>query len=250
MDGKSTDNTLKIIERYDRIIHSKKFKPKCRKIIFRWFSEKDKGQSHAINKALKIAKGDIVNWLCSDDILEEGALGKINDFFIKNKEANVVFGLSKGIDEEGKPFKKPEARSFTRSELIRRWNGVYHKFVIPQSSTFLRKNIINEAGYIDENNHLCMDYDLYLRINKKYKFFFINEIISRDRNHKNCKSSLYQKQQYIDSLSVSKRYWRENYLYYSASFIINAVSQKLYKISESLKKRSKAYRKLVKIIKN
>ena len=70
MDGGSTDNTVEILKKYsDKII---------------WKSEKDNGQSGAINKGLKMATGDIVTYLNSDDIYELGTFEKIAEFFQKN----------------------------------------------------------------------------------------------------------------------------------------------------------------------
>src|SRR5688572_2633651 len=80
IDGGSTDNSTEIIRKYaDRITY--------------WISEPDKGQSDAINKGLKLATGDIVNWLNSDDYYEPGALFKVAEAF-NNPEVNVFAGRS------------------------------------------------------------------------------------------------------------------------------------------------------------
>ena len=64
MDGGSTDNSVEIIKKY-------------RNNIAYWQSKKDKGQSDAINEGFRIAKGEYVTWLNSDDILVNGALDLI-----------------------------------------------------------------------------------------------------------------------------------------------------------------------------
>ena len=68
MDGGSTDNSVQIIKKHEK--HLKY-----------WVSEPDKGQSDAINKGLKLVTGDVFNWLCSDDYLENGALKLIGERF-------------------------------------------------------------------------------------------------------------------------------------------------------------------------
>src|ERR1051325_4216859 len=71
IDGGSTDNTVDIIKKYaDRITY--------------WVSEKDKGQSNAINKGLHKATGDIINWINSDDQLMPGALTAVAKHFLAN----------------------------------------------------------------------------------------------------------------------------------------------------------------------
>src|ERR1700741_4157141 len=61
IDGGSTDNSVEIIKKYEKHLHF-------------WVSEPDKGQSHAINKGLNIATGEVFNWLCSDDYYTPGSL--------------------------------------------------------------------------------------------------------------------------------------------------------------------------------
>jgi glycosyltransferase involved in cell wall biosynthesis len=92
MDGGSTDGTVKILKKYsDQII---------------WKSEKDNGQSDAINKGLKIATGEIVAYLNSDDTYEPGTLKKVADFFQKNPEKKWVYGKCKIINKKDQEIRK------------------------------------------------------------------------------------------------------------------------------------------------
>lgn len=245
IDGGSKDNSLEIIKKYDSLIKSKKFKPRCKKLTFKWVSEKDNGQSEAINKGFKMATGDVVNWLCADDLLCDGSIQKVIDFFSHNSTANVVFGLSKSIDEKGDPYKTLNARSFTRDELIRRWDKVYCEFNLPQSSTFVRTRILRKVGLLNERLHLTMDYEWYLRLNKYFTFYFIDEVLSNDRTHDNSKSNKFREDQYNESIRVSRRYWNENYLRYLLLFYSNLLLKYFYRISCALKKSSIFYSEIV-----
>jgi len=220
MDGVSTDKTIDIIKKYDILINQKKYTPKCAKLAFKWFSEKDNGQSQAINKGFKMASGEIINWLCSDDLLEKGALQKVCNFFEKNRDALAVFGNNQFIDENGKKLKCLKSREFSRQDLIKRWSSVYQTFNLPQPSTFVRKEILEEIGFLDIDNHFCMDYDWYLKINKKYKFYFIDDLLSKSRFHPGCKSIKNINLQYKKSIEVSRKYWEENFLYYLKNYLL------------------------------
>ena len=90
MDGGSTDNSVAVIKRYEK--HLKY-----------WQSEKDKGQSDAINRGLERATGEVVNWLCSDDLLVEGALARIGEEFEKDPLLDVLTGRARNVylDSEG-----------------------------------------------------------------------------------------------------------------------------------------------------
>ncbi|MDH5681933.1 MAG: glycosyltransferase, partial [Spirochaetota bacterium] len=84
MDGGSKDNTLDVLKSYgDKIT---------------WFSEPDKGQADAVNKGLKLAKGEIIGWLNSDDIYYPHALKKVLEIFERNPEIQVVYGMADHID--------------------------------------------------------------------------------------------------------------------------------------------------------
>ena len=85
MDGGSTDGTVEILKKYsDHII---------------WKSEKDNGQSDAINKGLKMATGDIVAYLNSDDTYQPGAFKEVATFFEKNPDKKWVYGKCLIINE-------------------------------------------------------------------------------------------------------------------------------------------------------
>ncbi|MBU0979727.1 MAG: glycosyltransferase [Nanoarchaeota archaeon] len=212
MDGGSTDNTLEIIKRYDKLINSKAFRPKCKRLSLRWFSEKDRGQSHAINKGFQIAKGDILSWLCSDDLLASGALQAVNNV-LKNEKMQIVFGDSVAVDAQGKKKEVLKGKEFTRKELLRPWCDILHMFYIPQPSVFLRKEVFDKVGPLDEKNHLCMDYDLWIRMNDHFEFHYLNKILSKMRFHKSAKSVKQKYQQYDMMVAISKKYWDESKLY-------------------------------------
>lgn len=154
MDGGSTDGTVEIIKKYENQLTY-------------WVSEKDKGQAHAINKGLARCTGEIFNWLNSDDYLEPGALYKIAEAFA-NKQIQVVAGAVRN-------FSQNETVIVNNSKLTARglmcWEpGV--KFVQP--GVWLRSELIQRCGGIDEQFHYAFDWDLYIRY--LYHFPAVKEI--------------------------------------------------------------------------
>ena len=79
VDGGSTDNSVEVI---------KQFEPH----LTWWVSEQDRGQSHAINKGFARCTGEVVNWLCSDDVLAPDALQTIGKYFAQSPETDVLVG--------------------------------------------------------------------------------------------------------------------------------------------------------------
>ena len=93
VDGKSTDGTLAILEKYSERIS--------------WTSEPDSGQSNAINKGINKATGDIVCFLNSDDTLEPGALSKVVNFFTNNPDFRWVYGRCRIVNLDSKVIRRP-----------------------------------------------------------------------------------------------------------------------------------------------
>ncbi len=190
MDGGSIDNTIEILKKYEGKL--------------KWFSEKDKGQSDAINKGLKMATGEIVAWLNSDDYYLPGTLNKVGEYFETHTNAQWLTGDYEIIDENGKSI-----HSFVRAykNFLRRTPFKSTLFVanyINQPSTFWKKNILNEIGYINEQYHLCMDYDLWLRIYAKYHLHTLYSPLSAFRIHSSSKGKQQFVKQFTEDLEVAK----------------------------------------------
>ena len=189
MDGVSTDNTLAIIKKYKHI---------------QWRSKKDKGQSHALNKGLKRAKGDIIAWLNADDWYEGNAFTHVSEFFLKNPDKNVVMGNCNLANEEGEVFDVVINTKRGIKELQKYWIG---KSIPTQPAVFFRRKLLGKYGYADETLHLAMDYDLWMRFAKGNEFYHIDETIANYRFHKNAKSGDQNWQKFIPEWKkVFKRY--------------------------------------------
>ena len=172
VDGGSTDNSVSIIKKYE-------------KYLTHWVSEKDKGQSDAINKGIRKFTGDLFNWLNSDDFLEKEALSKLANAYHENPGKKVfVFGLSNLIEGEKIPFTKSNHPS---QPLL-----YYCEPVIKQQSTFYHRDAIEKFGTANIHLHYCMDYEWWL----KFMFLFgtdaiytSEELISVFRHHADSKTS-------------------------------------------------------------
>jgi glycosyltransferase involved in cell wall biosynthesis len=192
MDGGSTDGTIDILKKFgDRII---------------WRSEKDRGQSDAINKGLRLATGDIVAYLCSDDTYQAGALQKVAEFFQNNPQTKWVYGKCRMIDENDREIRKPITRY--KNFMLRRYS--YPKLLvenyISQPATFWRRSLLDELGFINENEHLCMDYEYWLRLGQRYPAGVINSYLANFRHYTTSKSGSRFTQQFRDELRVAKKY--------------------------------------------
>lgn len=168
IDGGSTDASLEIIRRYAPLLSY-------------WESEKDRGQSHALNKGFAHVHGEIWSWLNSDDLLEPGVLARVADVFEANREVGVVYGDCVYVGEDGETV----IEKF-RGEPYSRLRHLAHRF-IAQPSCFFRTSMVAPA--VREDLHYCMDYELWLRAAERgVKFHYVPEVFSRYRLHEQSKS--------------------------------------------------------------
>jgi glycosyltransferase involved in cell wall biosynthesis len=173
MDGGSTDGTLAILKQYeDRITL--------------WVSEKDRGQSHAINKGLAHCTGQVFNWLNSDDFLEPGALHHIGEAYARQPftalccRTNVLDGSAHSH------VRKPSHVGDSLADTIARFN-------INQEGTWWALDAVKTAGGVNESLHFCMDLNLWFRVllgNPLGGFRQSDAIVSNFRRHADAKSTV------------------------------------------------------------
>ena len=147
IDGGSTDGSVATIERYaERLAY--------------WISERDAGQSEALNKGLRRARGEIVGWLCSDDVLLPGALSRVVEIFQQNPDVDAVYGNAVLIDTAGNVVRPKREIDFHPWLLVGDHN------YIPQPAMFWRRHVHDRIGYLREDLHYTMDLELWLRFGK------------------------------------------------------------------------------------
>jgi len=195
MDGGSTDGTLEILKKYsDRII---------------WKSEKDKGQSDAINKGLKMATSDIIAYINSDDTYEPETFQRVADFFKHNPNSKWISGKCRIINEKDQEIRRPITTY--KNLFLKRYS--YRKLLaenfISQPATFWKRELLDEIGFFNEKENFCMDYEYWLRIGKKYPLGIINEYLANFRYYQNSKSGSVNKKQFLDELRLAKKFGSE-----------------------------------------
>ncbi len=163
MDGGSTDNSVEEIKRYEQ--HLKY-----------WQSEQDKGQSDAINQGFTRATGEVLNWLCSDDLLVEDSLKRIGAEFAKDPALDVLTGWVHNVyldakgNQTGECFHSPKV-----ADLRLLPAGC----PVAQPSTFYRRRTLARKEAIDESYHYLMDMELWAYFMKqKYVWRMIDQVIS------------------------------------------------------------------------
>jgi glycosyltransferase involved in cell wall biosynthesis len=151
IDGGSTDNTVEVIKKYEaQITH--------------WVSEPDRGQTHAINKGLAIATGDIIAYLNSDDYYLPGALHKVADYFQNHPQTSLCHGHCVYVDEQGNRIGEQIADISRFDEIIDLWGVWWKKRQFVQPEVFWSRQITEQIGAFNESLYYVMDYEYWSRI--------------------------------------------------------------------------------------
>jgi glycosyltransferase involved in cell wall biosynthesis len=143
IDGGSTDNSVEIIKKYQKHLHY-------------WVSEKDSGQSEAINKGLKIAGGEIINWLNSDDYYTANALKTVAEHF-EDESVLVVSGRSDIWKNEKILVQSSGTDIYSTVEKTIGWAR------IDQPETFFRNTAVEKMGLLNIQLHYVMDREWWIR---------------------------------------------------------------------------------------
>lgn len=196
VDGASTDGTKEVIESYAKLHPN-----------VRWVSEKDEGIYNAINKGIRMATGDVIGFLHSDDVLfAPDSIEHIAAAFASTG-ADVVYG---------------DLQYCRGNRVVRHWESnafnplsLKYGWMPPHPTVYVRKRVYDQVGEYDEWFRISADYDMMLRIfSAGYKTHYIPEVIVSmeigGASNKNTKARLSKTQE--DYIALKKNHIGAGYL--------------------------------------
>jgi glycosyltransferase involved in cell wall biosynthesis len=179
IDGGSSDGTIEILEKHPHLD---------------WLSEPDDGQSSAINKGFKKARGEIIGWLNSDDVYYPGAVREAVEYLLAHPETALVYSDFMEIEADDRERARVQTLAFDLERMLNMGN------LIPQPSTLFRRLVFERAGYLNPDYRYAMDYDYWIRIAQSgLRLDRVDKCWSGFRLHGNSKT-----------ISESSRAWREH----------------------------------------
>ena len=187
VDGGSTDNTLEILKKYEGTYN------------MRWISEPDEGQSDAINKGFRMAKGEIIGWLNSDDVyFTRDVISYVVKEFLKNPKIDVIYGDNVYIDKNGNFLG-------IRKMLWWSYNRALRGVIPSQPSAFFRREVVKKFQ-LNKDLNFVMDLEFWLKIGRECNIKHINKIVAADRLHESTKRSRLKDIGKKEALEVLKLY--------------------------------------------
>lgn len=193
-DGGSVDGSPEILAAYPELSY--------------WESVPDRGQSHALNKGLVRAKGEVIAWLNSDDLYFPGALSTVLNFFAKNRSVDVVYGRAQDVDSDGNRIREFPTRHWSSAALL-------ESCFISQPAAFFRREFAQKNGLLREDLHYALDYEYWLRASEWAHFHHLPRFLACNRVHAAAKSSSLTLSQLRQSAMLSYQAggkWQESWL--------------------------------------
>jgi glycosyltransferase involved in cell wall biosynthesis len=183
VDGGSSDDTLTTLQDYPEL---------------EWTSEPDRGQSHALIKGFARARGDIFGWLNADDAYEPHAIAA-GVAALQASGAGLVYADVTRVNDDGDNPRRIRSRSeFDLWTELNVGCGIYSPAV------FFTRAAYEDVGGLDEMLHMTMDYDLWLRIGKRFPVRHVDEVWGIQRLHGDAKTVRIDP--WSERLAVSRRH--------------------------------------------
>jgi glycosyltransferase involved in cell wall biosynthesis len=190
IDGLSTDETVSVLKQYEGDSR------------FNWISEKDDGQTDAINKGWSLCHGAVLAWLNSDDTYLPNAISTQVRVLMENPDCGVGYGDGIFIDEDSKELYKCHGTPFSIEELLR--------ITVPlQPTVFLRREVYLHNEPLNAEYKYSMDSEYWVRISQATKFLYNPVLISTYRLHQDSKTVGSYSGFYEEWLKIADSYYRE-----------------------------------------
>ena len=153
---------------------------------FKLVYQENRGQSAAVNRGFVETKGDLICWINQDDAFCENVFCRVMQLFEEDHSRDIVYGQGYLMDDKAKVFHFVKSQNFSYDDLLNKGNFIF------QPSVFIRRKVLEEARFLDEKIHFAMDYDLWLRLGKRYTFCYFPVPLSYFRIHPTSKSQTSQ----------------------------------------------------------
>ena len=191
MDGGSNDSSVDVIHKYEPWLAY-------------WVSEPDKGQADAINRGWRMATGNVIAYLNSDDTYCPEAIRTVVEHFLQYPDVGMVYGDSLIIDDKGVVLREHRLPDMS-FDVVLRWLTP-----ISQPAVFLRRETIAAMGMTNSDLEYAMDFDLWLRVGVEFKMKHISHLLANARSHPKAKTRADPMKSFDETILVVEGFFSRN----------------------------------------
>lgn len=167
----------------------------------RFIIEKDDGQTRAINDGLRLATGDILCWLNTDEWYAEGTLELVARHFATSPATDFLYGNCTFVDVSGNLVKTRRSLPFDQSMLL------YYGCYISSAAAFVRRSVVDRDLLLDPEFRVAMDYEWYVRLAANgYRFAHTPEVFAYFTWHQSNISLLHKKRSFEERLLIQRQF--------------------------------------------
>jgi glycosyltransferase involved in cell wall biosynthesis len=216
VDACSTDETKALLESRSDVV---------------WTSKPDDGQTDAINKGFRQASGEWLMWLNADDFLLPGALEKVRNFTLRQKQADVIYGDCRFVDAVSRTLRDKKEGGLDLMMLV--LYGCY----IPSTATFFRRSLIDRGLFLDPHYRNCMDLEYFVRLaGAGVRFEHLPEVLAAFRFHDSNVSFKYAQRRKQEKFEIQRKFLTERGLGWLAYPVFLDPLMRLYQIKRAIRR--------------
>ncbi len=172
--GSSNDGSLEIVKKYRNILKNGSYPIKCKDIKLIWRTKQEMNISSSINDVLRESGGEISSWINTGDFYETNAFQIVLKKIVEDRGIDLLYGdIYMHNDNGDKKLEQSKKTDF--NDLLKKEN------IIWKSSTFFTKRALQKVDFLDVNLHYAMDLDLWVKIAKNGKIFYLPNPLSNSR---------------------------------------------------------------------
>jgi glycosyltransferase involved in cell wall biosynthesis len=210
IDGGSTDGTVDLLQaREDPSLM--------------WISERDRGQTDAVNKGLKLARGEYIGWINADDAYVRDGIARAVGHLDANAGVGALYGYMEITDDQGQVTRTYRPPAFDWTRYL--WIGDY----VPTTAIVFRRELLDIRGVLDEAFRDAADYDFYLRLFHGVRVDRIATPLVRFRYHSESKTARDPGLGQREALEIRLR-WARNGRDAAAMRALDSAKQRLFSI--------------------
>ena len=225
VDGGSTDGTLELLEAAEGI---------------RFVSEPDEGRPDAANKGVRMATGEVIAFLNADDRYEPGALRAVGGAFADRPDAMWLTGYCRIIDGAGEEIREPVTRY--KNFLLRRFSFPLYltQNFVSDPATFVRRVALDAVGPLDNRYRISHDYDLWLRVARRWPPVVLERYLSSFRMVEGTLSMAGFERQFREHEAVARLRGKGHRLPVMANALISRLIVLVYRLLRARRRRAAA----------
>jgi len=222
VDGGSTDGTLEALRAAPDV---------------RFISEPDEGRPDAANKGVGMATGEVIGFLNADDRYESGALRAVGEALAGEPRAMWATGYCRIVDGAGAEIRQPVTRY--KNFLLRRFSFPLYltQNFVSDPATFVRRAALDEVGPLDDAYRISHDYDLWLRVARRWPPLVLARYLSSFRMADGTLSMAGFERQFREHEQVARRRGHGHRLPVAVNAVMSRLIVLVYRVLRARRRR-------------